>query len=161
MKGFRSTCTRRDIVISMHPKQPSVICRAHVRSLGFNLRSSCAVGIVSLFVVFLAASAPHRVHHFFEKLPFPVADTRSHAHDHHHDQVGDKGHSHGHERESSEPQQADCVMQSVVQQSHLSSVQLIEVPFLEVSSVPKAAHRVIISASFNPSPFSQRAPPAA
>jgi hypothetical protein len=150
MKGFRSTCTRRDIVISMAPsKKPSVICRAHVRSLGFNLRSSCVVGIISLFVLFIAASAPHRVHHFFEKLPFPVAETHSDGHDHH---AGD-------ERESSEPQQAGCVMQSVAQQSHISSVQLIEGPFLEVSSAQNADHRVVISASFNPSPFSQRAPP--
>jgi hypothetical protein len=131
-----------------------------VRSVVFNLRSGCAVGIVSLFVLFLAASAPHRVHHFFEKLPAPAAETHSHAHDHHHP-AGDRGHSHGHEGESSDSQQADCVVQSVAQQSHITSVQLIEVPFLEVSSARNVDHRVIISASFNPSPFSQRAPPAA
>jgi hypothetical protein len=132
-----------------------------VRRLRFNLRSSCAVGIVSLFVVFLTVSAPHRVHHFFEKLPFTVADTRSHDHDHHHVEAGDKRHSHGEERGSSEPQQTDCVMQSVAQQSHLSSVQLIEVLFLKVGSAPNPYHSAIILASFNPSPFSQRAPPAA
>ena len=131
-----------------------------MRSLRFNFGSSCAVGIVSLFVIFLAVSAPHRVHHFFEKLPFTAADTRSHAQDHHYDEAGRKGHSHGEERGTSEPQQADCVMQSVAQQSHISSVQLIEIPFLEVVSPRNAGYRIIISASFNPSPFSQRAPPA-
>ncbi len=35
-----------------------------------NLRSTCALGIISCFVLFLAASAPHRVHHLFENLPW-------------------------------------------------------------------------------------------
>jgi hypothetical protein len=133
-----------------------------MRSFGFSLRAGCAVGIAFLFVLFLAASAPHGVHHFFEKLSFPVGATHSHAHEgHHHHESGNKGHSDGQERESPEPQQADCVIQSVAHQSHISSVQLIEIPFLEVSSAPDADHRVFISALFNPSPFSQRAPPAA
>jgi len=33
------------------------------------LRSICALGIVSLFAIFLAASQPHRVHHLLENLP--------------------------------------------------------------------------------------------
>ena len=42
-----------------------------------HLRSTCSLGIIASFVVFLAASAPHRVHHLFENLPKP------HGHDHH------------------------------------------------------------------------------
>lgn len=34
-------------------------------------RSVCAVGIIFVSVVFLTASAPHRVHHLFENLPTP------------------------------------------------------------------------------------------
>jgi hypothetical protein len=157
-QGFRSTCARRGIVVRMarHQKSLRLSVAANVRSLVLNLRSSCAVGIVSLFVLFLVASAPHRVHHFFEKLPFPVAETHSHAHDH---PTSDTSQSHGQDHESRQPQQSDCAMQSVAQNSHVSSAQLIEIAFLEISSAQKADHRVVISTSFNPSPFSQRAPP--
>lgn len=34
-----------------------------------NLRATCSLGIIATFVLFLAASAPHRVHHLFEELP--------------------------------------------------------------------------------------------
>jgi hypothetical protein len=129
-----------------------------VRSLVFNLRSSCAVGIVSLFVLFLTAAAPHRVHHFFEKVSLPKAENHFHAHHHH---AGDKGHSHGDDHEPPQPQQSDCAMQSVAQNSHLASAQLIEVPFLQISLARNYDRGVIATKSFNPSPFSQRAPPAA
>jgi hypothetical protein len=50
-----------------------------VKRIDYNFRSACALGIISCFVLFLTASAPHRVHHLFEN---PQADevTRAHTH---------------------------------------------------------------------------------
>jgi hypothetical protein len=121
-----------------------------VRTAFRNFRSICGLGIVSLFVLFLTASAPHRVHHFFEQSQFPV------AHDH---DAADKPHSHG--QDSPKPQQSDCAVQSVAQNSHISSVQLIAVPFLEIALAYKPDPGIIASSFFDASPFSQRAPPAA
>jgi hypothetical protein len=123
-----------------------------VRTAFRNFRSICALGIVSLFVLFLTASAPHRVHHSFEQPQFPV------AHDH---DAADKAHSHGHDQDSPKPQQSDCAVQLVAQNSHVSSVQLIAVPFLEIALAHKPDLGIIASSFFDASPFSQRAPPAA
>ena len=40
------------------------------------LRAGCSIGIISCFVLFLTASAPHRVHHLFENLPYPGEDNQ-------------------------------------------------------------------------------------
>jgi hypothetical protein len=45
-----------------------------VKSCSTYLRSSCALGIVSLFVLFLISSAPHRVHHLLENVPAPKSE---------------------------------------------------------------------------------------
>lgn len=37
-------------------------------------RSLCSLGTVILFLTFLAASAPHRVHHLLENVPAPKSD---------------------------------------------------------------------------------------
>ena len=110
-----------------------------------NFRSICASGIVSLFVL-------------FEQSPLPFAQKHFHAHDH---DAGDKNQNQGRDHESPKPRHSDCAVQSVAQNTHLSSVQLIEVPFLEISLTRIADPKVIASTSFNPSPFSQRAPPTA
>jgi hypothetical protein len=125
-----------------------------VRTTFHSFRSVCALGIVSLFGFFLAASAPHRVHHLFEKPSFPAAN--NHAHDHH---TADTDHSHSGNHESRQPQQGDCAMQTAAQNTHLSSPQLVEVAFLQISLPRNPDRRVIATRSFNPSPFSQRAPP--
>jgi hypothetical protein len=52
-------------------------------------------------------------------------------------------------------------MQSVAQNSHLASAQLIEGPFLQTSVARNPDHGVTATGSFNSSPFSQRAPPTA
>jgi hypothetical protein len=129
-----------------------------VRTAFRNFRSICALGIVSLFVLFLTASAPHRVHHFFEQLQFPVAHKHSHGHDH---DAADTAHRHAPDHDSPKPQHSDCVVQSVAQNSHVSSVQLIEVPFLEIALAHKPDPGIVASSFFDASPFSQRAPPAA
>ena len=128
-----------------------------MRTVFRNCRSICAVGIISLFVLFLTASAPHRVHHIFEQPP-PVAQKHFHGHDH---EANDKDHSRGHDHDSPKPQHSDCALQSVAQNTHISYAQLIEVPFLEIAHVRNPDRRIVASSFFDASPFSQRAPPAA
>ena len=118
----------------------------------------CALGIVSLFVLFLTASAPHRVHHFFEQPQFPVADKHSHGHDHDTAGAADRQAA---DHDSPKPQHSDCAIQSLAQNSHVSSVQLIEVPFLEIALAHKPDPKIVASSYFDAAPFSQRAPPAA
>jgi hypothetical protein len=127
------------------------------RSAFRRFRSGCTLGIISLFVIFLAASAPHRVHHFFENLPL-----HNHSHSHN-DHAGDNDHSRspGNDHESPQPQQSNCAVQSVAQNSHVSAVQLIEIPFSEIALAHKPNLRIIASSFFDASPFSQRAPPVA
>ena len=129
-----------------------------MRAVFRNLRSICASGIVSLFVLFLTVSAPHRVHHIFEQSPFPFEHTPSHANDHNAD---DATHSQGQDHNSPKPLHSDCALQSVAQNTHISSAQLIELPFLEIACLCNADHRIVASSFFDASPFSQRAPPAA
>jgi hypothetical protein len=43
-----------------------------VKYVTSHLRSACAIGSVSFFILFLAASQPHRVHHLFENLYAPA-----------------------------------------------------------------------------------------
>lgn len=72
-------------------------------------RPICALGIVSLFALFLAASQPHRVHHLLENLPAAaghgdrgdaeINDRQPHhgaGHHHHsaHAQTSPQGHTH-------------------------------------------------------------------
>lgn len=128
-----------------------------MRTVFRNFRSICAVGIVSLFVLFLTASTPHRVHHIFEQPP-PVAQKHFHGPDH---EANDKDHSQGHDHDSPKPQHSDCALQSVAQNTHISSAQLIEVPFLEIAHVRNPDRRIVASSFFDAAPFSQRAPPAA
>src|SRR5215217_9398884 len=77
------------------------------------------LSIVSVFGFFLASSAPHRVHHLFER--FPVAENSladKHAHEH----------AHGAAHEDSDhqtrptPQAPDCFVLSIAQNAHASVV---------------------------------------
>lgn len=205
-----------------------------LRTVVRNVRSVCAVAVISLFVLFLTASAPHRVHHLFENLshsakvleqqafhdpadihPLAVSklDTgaRKHAHQVHHptknghDRRGHKHHyghfssadnhkySHGdwHDRKpeypigraspdhgdtplsgiplSANPPRDDghhdtsaqtvCLLQSAAQHSHIARAQLVPIPFFRPESQERTDHSLLGFSTFNPSPFSQRAPP--
>ena len=110
-------------------------------------------------MLFLTASAPHRIHHFFEQPPLPLAQKHFHAHEEH--DTGDKNHSQGDDQGAPKPQHTDCTVQSVAQNTHISPVQLIEVPFLEIALAHNPDHVIVASSFFDASPFSQRAPPAA
>jgi hypothetical protein len=104
-------------------------------------RQSLAAANIFFLLYFLAVSAPHRVHHFLEQVP--STQDRDHTHD----------------RAPPMSKQNDCVVQSVAQHAHLSSVQLLEMPFLEFWGASNHARAIVETSFFDASPFSQRAPP--
>jgi hypothetical protein len=116
------------------------------------------LSIVSVFGFFLASSAPHRVHHLFER--FPVAE---------HSLAAKHGqeHAHGAEHEDSEhqtrptPQPPDCFVLSIAQNAHASVVDAFAVVVVERRFAVQGDQAIAETQSFNPSPFSQRAPPLA
>ena len=130
----------------------------------------CSLGSTSFLVLFLASSAPHRVHHLFDNYrganhihpssrsgAASAVDDRTDRHgravdplhagathnDKHHDGTG----------------QTVCLLQSVSQHSHLSMVSLLNIPFLSTESDERSGRLFLRLSPFNPSPFSQRAPP--
>jgi hypothetical protein len=193
-----------------------------VKKIDYNFRSVCALGIVSCFVLFLTAAAPHRVHHLLENLPYANEIIQEQSHDtplnypsnqvaignqdrrsHHHANDGDHGHSshrnnHNHdhgERDHGRPEpqavnacpghehpplsdaplqantphdeahhdksaQTICLLQAAAQLSHVSSFELLEIPCFGMENERRASRPVATFSLHNPSPFSQRAPPA-
>jgi hypothetical protein len=111
--------------------------------------------VAAAFLFLLLYSAPHRVHHFFENAssakarnPSPL-DVSAHNHDHDH---------HG------APQQpltnsAGCAVLSLAQNAHAFMPALLTLPVHAVAWDRAAELTVFSTACFNPSPFSQRAPP--
>ena len=139
-----------------------------------HVRSTCSLGVLCCFVLFLAASAPHRVHHLFENLP----NTDGHdSHVHRSIQSGTTSavdHDTNHDEHSASPARAGsthkdqnhdgsaqtvCLLQSAAQHSHLSNAQLLEIAFLSIESEERPDGPSPRFSPFNPSPFSQRAPP--
>ena len=139
-----------------------------------HFRAAGSLGIISCFVFFLTASAPHRVHHFFQNLP------KTHGHDRHaHPSIqsgstsaGDyaaEGHEHSagpaHAGATHDDQNHDgtaqtvCLLQSAAERSHFSATPLLEIAFLSVEFREQSIPSSLPISPFNPSPFSQRAPP--
>lgn len=116
------------------------------------------IGIVTVFGLFLASSAPHRVHHFFERLP---AAEYSAAAGHGHDHAEGAEHGGGDHQERPNSQSTDCLVFSVAQNSHASLVQPFAIFAVEHAIALQGDQAISESRSFNPSPFSQRAPPLA
>jgi|ERR671936_1047280 hypothetical protein len=108
----------------------------------FSRKSLAAANAFFLFY-FLAASAPHRVHHVLEQAPSPTSRDTGHTHDH----------------APPQSKQSDCAVQAAAQHTYLSWVQLAEVPFLEFTVARNQVRNAIWTAFLNPSPCSQRAPP--
>jgi hypothetical protein len=69
------------------------------------------VGVTAAFCFFLTASAPHRVHHFFDE--FPEIHQEAHP---------DDGHDHNHdsERNSRPNGESNCVLQASASRCQLS-----------------------------------------
>jgi hypothetical protein len=132
-----------------------------------NFRSTCSFGIVSFFVVFLASSAPHRVHHIFEDLTHSREKVIGHdTHNRDSAAVGrhsSSDHSHAgsseHEDHKRKPSMPDCVAASVAQNSHLSIVEVSEIALRVAEFCGQSTPPVLSFVSFNPAPFTERAPP--
>jgi hypothetical protein len=111
--------------------------------------------VAASFLFFLVVSAPHRVHHFFEQGGFAPRSGAAHSHD-----AGEE--SHDHQRA---PQGTgggvDCTVQSLAQNAHAAAAPLIALPFEQFARAHVDQPAFTRAASFNPSPFSQRAPPRA
>lgn len=122
-----------------------------------------AIYLCSAFALlfFLAASAPHRVHHFFETA-VPQPTQIAHHHDHDNDQAHEHTNGHGHEREPAPtPAQPDCVVLTAAQQSHAAAVECFEVKLTKTSVAHERDHALVSISLHDPSPRSQRAPPLA
>ena len=152
-------------------------------------RSSCALGTVALFVLFLIASAPHRVHHLLENLPPPAkpdasgVDTpRNHTHApdshaaHSHDTESFQGAPSETDSDGSAPtahadrsqrdhnhdgssSATDCFVQTVAQQSHLAPAPIAPFAFRAVVVSSTTCAPNLSFSDFHPFPGSQRAPP--
>jgi hypothetical protein len=107
-----------------------------------------SISLSFLFLIFLVATQPHRVHHFLESLN-PIHSDAIVAEDdceHHHNQ--------------NIPAQTHCVIQSAAQNSHLGQVQLLEIPFIESTFETTNAELPQRIISFPFLPFLRRAPPS-
>ena len=127
-------------------------------------RSALALGTGWFFVLLLASSAPHRVHHAFEDLGFSQkssadAATGSKGHTHHDENSEHDNASHEHDHSSGGSAKTDCVAQAVAQNFHLAPAQATEVSYLELQSQTQPAVTLAPHYQFSLSPFSQRAPP--
>jgi hypothetical protein len=118
------------------------------RSLS-KLQRGLYLSVAAAFWFFLAASAPHRVHHFLKQSPAVAG--------HHTD--GGEQHNHADHHDRKPSQQSDCVVLSVAQNAHASIVHSFSVSVLECAVARRPEQPVVTALSFNPAPFSQRAPP--
>jgi hypothetical protein len=125
--------------------------------LSLDSRGKIRCAVAAAFLFFVLYTAPHRVHHVFEQAPFAPADLDDHA------QASSTAgsHEHDHEGKSPLPQRSDCAAQMAAQSTHFASPPLIELPFSTFACARTELVVVARAASFNPSPFSQRAPPLA
>jgi hypothetical protein len=122
------------------------------------LQRAFSLSVAAAFWVFLVVSAPHRVHHFFEQ--FPATEQRvGHAHAHAH--ADGSQHRHHDHHDSRPKQQNDCVVLTVAQNVHASLVQVFDFAVIASAVARYGESLVTAVSSFNPSPFSQRAPPQA
>jgi hypothetical protein len=128
-----------------------------IRKLSFDSRSQGRCALAAAFLFFVLYTAPHRVHHFFEQGPIAPADHDDHA------RSGNSGGTqrHDHDGQSPQPQRPDCAVQLVAQSTHFASPPLIEFPFSTFACARTELLEVAWAAPFDPSPFSQRAPPLA
>jgi hypothetical protein len=122
----------------------------------FSSHSSVALGTAALFAFFLAASSPHRVHHFFEQIPFPTEPAEHSGNE----QLAHHDHARPHKHHP-QPKPINCPVYSTAQHSQLSTVQAVQITFVRTLIAGCIDRPVVRISTTNPSPFSQRAPPRA
>jgi hypothetical protein len=128
-----------------------------IRILSRENRGQARVAVAAAFLFFVLYSAPHRVHHFFEQGTVAATQNDNQAwHDH-----TPAANGHDHKREPPQPRPTDCAAQLAAQNTHFAALPLIEFPFATFNSTAVEPHAVARATSFNPSPYSQRAPPFA
>lgn len=118
-----------------------------------DIRAVCSFGVVSFFILFLTAAAPHRVHHIAEKLSPPNGSSTSTVND---DDIHGETTSHDKPDGSVIP---DCIAASIAQNAHLSFVDAADVAVWVVEFSAQSNPPVVLFVTFNPSPFAERAPP--
>jgi hypothetical protein len=140
-----------------------------VKKILLNFRAICSLGTLSLFVFFLAASQPHRVHHLLENLRVSSSDhVQSHSLNHHQDGAaepdGTSSSPHAdttkHDANHDASTQTNCVVQAAAHHARFAILTCTVIPFSSTELTSRSVHTISSPASFNPSPFGQRAPPA-
>jgi hypothetical protein len=132
---------------------------ALIRRESLDSRGKGCLLLAVAFLFFVLSSTPHRVHHFFEQTTAGQAehvsalDGANSAHEA----------DHGHRGLPKAPgtESPDCAVLSLAQNAHASTAALVALPVLPVVYAHAGDLAVLSTGSFNPSPFSQRAPPLA
>jgi hypothetical protein len=112
------------------------------------------------FLFFLISSEPHRVHHFFEESQLTKAknvnsdDRQNSTHE-------AAGQDHNRVPQAPARNSGECAVLSLAQNAHGFTAPVIALPFQTVACAHAADLTVFSTVSFNPCPFSQRAPPLA
>ena len=121
------------------------------------VRRHLHLGAALSLLLFLIASAPHRVHHFFEQVHSSAESGATRTHEH----ADGTHHSHDthQNRPSRQAQQNECVVLSVAQHAHASLVQIFNFTVTERIIARDREQFVLAVAAFNSAPCSQRAPP--
>jgi hypothetical protein len=128
-----------------------------VRRPGSKFMRGAYASIAAAFWFFLVASAPHRVHHFFEQVSASQKNHGAHIQSHEHADGKQHGDDDHHHRQPAQPK--DCTVLSVAQNAHASLVQSFHFAVLECTVARDRDLPVATASSFNPAPLSQRAPP--
>jgi len=112
-------------------------------------KSYASAFYAAAFLFFLVYSAPHRVHHFFEKIP---AASHEHA----------DGHHNNPDHQNKSPTESDCVFQATASRCVIGLTPLIQplTTALPVHNFVDFPHTVIPQISLS-SVFQIRAPPKA
>jgi len=105
---------------------------------------------VGFFALFLIASPPHRVHHFFEQQV--ASDDRHQPHDH------EQGPDH---EQPAQPKSPDCGLQTAAQSIHATLVTAAAPIAIELLHSPSAVRNSRLISTLRESPRHSRAPPTA
>ena len=115
-----------------------------------------ALFTATLFVFFLTGSAPHRVHHLFEKI------AHSNPQDSHSQRLSlSTRDSENKTHHRSGPGQTDCPIQQTAQSCQFSPVELVALHFLNEEVNESSVEAPIPFGRLTPFRFSSRAPPLA
>jgi hypothetical protein len=121
------------------------------------LRHGGYLSAAALVLFFVAASPPHRVHHFFEQGPSRLShgDVRVEAHG----QLARNDDQNHRPQRQPAPNRSDCVVLFAAQHAQTLSGSLFELPLIEFTVSRNPARFVKSTSFFDPSPCAQRAPP--